>query len=242
MSQKRRQTYEDLSTDERKILHEGIRRANRLERLSEKVPMSWDFGSMNPTYGGYTNMRGLKTRGRGINAVPGYNDLHGVDFEDVVSELNQRFPDTVLKGLDIGCGMGNFARELMDESRLRGHAINMRGTNTRALWGPRKNRLEKVPTDIMMGERLRHHDNTFHLVVSTSAATKYTRRLDLVLDQMFRVLVPGGKCFFQGLPSKKDSYDMDELHNFRVAHGIDTPKQPESLEEDAFWFEKPYVR
>ena len=92
----------------------------------------------------------------------------------------------------------------------------------------------------MIGENLKVPDKSRHLVVTTSAATIYTARFDLVLDEMFRVAKPGGEVYFRGLPEAMEKEKaMRVIRGFEARKGVKVLKNPDGVMEDAYWFAKP---
>ncbi|MBU0761880.1 MAG: class I SAM-dependent methyltransferase [Candidatus Altiarchaeota archaeon] len=222
--------FQELPPNEKTQICRNIRYYVRLDKKSdETTPVTWSpdnpFGIFS---GGYTKNR--RMRGRETN--PGYNELHGVDFRGVTRGLMQRFPGETISVLDIGCGAGIFGMELQMEMNSDGKQnVKARGTNIR---------VEKsaIPTDVMIGENLKYNDNSFHLVVTTYAATKYTGRLDLVLEEMYRVTKPGGEVHFQGESEIMSKEAIQKaMHEFEQKHNIKIQEKQDGLE--AYWFKKP---
>ena len=193
------------------------------------------YDSLGIVSGGYLRDRGLKARGEYERWEPGYNDLHGVDFIEVVDRLRGRFQGDVLQVLDVGCGKGRFGWDLMHHYNQDGQtAVNVSGTNFRKVSDC------MIPCKVMIAENLKLEDDLFPLTVSTSAATQYTLKLDLVLDNLYRVTRPGGEVYFQGLPENLNiERAMKQIYEFGERRGITIRKNDDSIRQDAFWFVKP---
>ena len=184
----------------------------------------------------YITTRGLKGHGGGDYYTEGYDDLHGVSFIKVVSNLQKNFPGESLVGLDVGAGNGVAARQLVDYSKDDPgmFEMEMHGTNL----VKRETYLPKECEHIMPGHRLGFKDDTFHFVVSSEAATRHGKRLDLILDEMYRVTKPGGQIYFHGTPH----YTRDELKNvlegFEDKHGV----QVKNVFGEAYTIMKPKAK
>ncbi|MBD3387767.1 MAG: methyltransferase domain-containing protein [Candidatus Altiarchaeales archaeon] len=187
-------------------------------RLSEELKANRRTDSAGDVKYEYVIDRGLDSRGRGDYYTEGYNELHRVQFRDVVRELQNDFPGETLRGLDIGCGRGVAAAQLIRFSRDRPdmQTMEMHGTNVTR----RETMLPKGFSHVMPAHRLDFDSESFHFVVSTEAATRHGKRLDLFLDEMYRVTIPGGRIFFQGTPKRGQTNLTEILEGFEDKHGV----------------------
>jgi len=170
-AQKPKKKIDTLTPEERRELDAALARARELDAFP---------------HADYVTYHGLDWRGQGDETTEGCNQVYCTDFVRDVENLQRQFPGEVVRVLDVGCGRGVFLSEL-------GAAFER----------PDRQKIETIGTNLpeVRGEDLPYPDESFHLVISTSAATLYTSRLDLVLDEMHRVLKKGGVMLFHRTPT-----------------------------------------
>ena len=234
-----------LSEEEIEAIRQGIDSAIKLDTSADKATSGWGHGGgLLGSFTSYNRQRGMYDTRGDLDSQPGVNSLHGVIFKSVVANLRETFPNAKsIEGLDVGCGENKFGTELSSECNAAGIPLNMRGTNIRQLMGKyRRLEYDFEKIDIQAAETLLYPDNSFHLVVSTYAATRYTRRLDIVLDELFRVTIPGGECHFQGLPDLPSEKIQQILDDFAARHNVKLERKGQGAKEvkdRAYFFVKP---
>lgn len=145
-----------------------------------------------------------------MRGIDEYNGVHGVDFRSVVDDLGRQFPEDTIKVLDVGCGRGQFLKEIRDDF---GDAVDVQGitltTQFRLKEPPDAQIGPVLPTGregnihTGHGENIRFPADHFHLVVSTATAM-YAGDAQRMADEMFRVVKPGGRMYLDELASVDD--------------------------------------
>ncbi len=172
-----------------------------------------------------------------IGTGDGYNQIHGVDFYDVVDLLLAKRRGTVM-GLDVGCGLGYFIDDLARHARARrmGGRLEVHGVTltqefvTNNLYNSALMPIKAVVPDerlhIGHGLNIGFPDGTFDFVVSTNGPSMYvagknTERLRLMtFEEMYRVTRGGGTVYIADNRSVKGDDRMMKrlLALFERAH------------------------
>jgi ubiquinone/menaquinone biosynthesis C-methylase UbiE len=156
-------------------------------------------------------------------------DIHtkygGRDIDQWMLEILA--PQAGFKILDIGCGAGKLCFSFHDH--LDGNCTIIGGDISDELLAKAKAENEKRGTNIQFGKldfnkRFPYDDNQFDLV-SCSFAIYYAEDIPFTIEEMHRVLKPGGRLFTSGpLPENKQIF-YDIIHE---ASGQTIPPMPGS--------------
>ena len=124
------------------------------------------------------------------------SDLNRLRFKRQVLRCSNLLPQKA-KVLEAGCGCGyvmSLLHELRPDLKLQGTDIKASST-----WQMLKEKGFKLQTDDMTNSKFK--ENTFDAIISFGVM-EHTKDEDAFVDEMYRVLKPGGLCLVFNLPNQ----------------------------------------
>lgn len=142
-------------------------------------------------------------------------------FENELARINTRLPDhgSGAAVLDVGCGVGQFTRELAENLTAAREIIGVDPDKDSIDEARRLTDDRRVTYVIRPGDELPYHDGRF-AVVAISNALHHLANRDAVLAQMMRVVRPGGwlvvvEVVSDGLSRTQEN--AKAVHHFKAA-------------------------